>query len=89
MAHQYIYVMKNLRKAFALRHPESIADKRILLLDDVFTTGTTVNECAKALRKAGSSDVFALTLARTMDASSVPDRLRAQQARQALGLLGG
>ena len=81
--------LKNLRGAFALRHPESIAGKRILLIDDVFTTGTTVNECAKALRKAGSSDVFALTLARTMNTNVVPDRIRAQQARQTLGLLGG
>ena len=81
--------LKNLRRAFSLRHPESIAGRRILLIDDVFTTGTTVNECAKALRKAGASDVFALTLARTVDANIVPDRILAQQARQTLGLLGG
>jgi competence protein ComFC len=38
----------------------------VLLVDDVLTTGTTVNECAKALRKAGSSDVYVVTLARTL-----------------------
>lgn len=81
--------LKNLRGAFALRHPESIAGKRILLIDDVFTTGTTVNECAKTLRKAGSGDVFVLTLGRTVEASTVPDRVLARQARHALGLLGG
>ncbi len=81
--------LKNLRGAFALRDSQSIAGKRILLIDDVFTTGATVNECAKTLRKAGSGDVFALTLARTMDAGLVPDRIMAQRAGPALGLLGG
>lgn len=69
---------KNLRRAFAVRHPEAIANRRILLIDDVFTTGTTVNECAKALRRAGSADVFALTLSRTVDIDIVPDRILAQ-----------
>lgn len=81
--------LKNLRGAFALRDSASIAGKRILLIDDVFTTGTTVNECAKTLRKAGSGDVFVLTLARTVEACTVPDRILARQARHALGLLGG
>lgn len=81
--------LKNLRGAFAVRHPESIAGKRILLIDDVFTTGTTVNECAKTLRKAGSGDVYVLTLARTVEAGLVPDRILAEQSRHALGLLGG
>ena len=70
---------KNLRRAFAVRHPEAIVNKRVLLVDDVFTTGTTVNECAKALRKAGSADVFVLTLGRTVGADIVPDRIMAQR----------
>ena len=70
---------KNLRRAFAVRHPDAIVKKRILLIDDVFTTGTTVNECAKALRRAGSADVFALTLGRTMDPTMIPDRILAQR----------
>jgi len=73
--------LKNLRHAFAVPHPESVTDKRILLIDDVFTTGATVNQCAKALRKAGSGDVFPLTLCRTIDTSHVPDRILAQRAR--------
>lgn len=56
----------NLRRSFALRQPAEVAEKRTLLVDDVFTTGTTVNECAKALRKAGSADVYVVTLARTV-----------------------
>jgi ComF family protein len=81
--------MKNLRRAFAVRHPEQVAQKRILLIDDVFTTGTTVNECAKVLRKAGAEAVFVLTLARTIESSVVPDRILAQRATGLLGVLKG
>lgn len=58
--------LKNLRKAFAVLRPLEVAGKRILLVDDVMTTGTTVNECAKVLRKAGAADVYVGTLARTL-----------------------
>lgn len=81
--------MKNLRRAFAVRRPESIAQKRILLIDDVFTTGTTTNECAKVLRSAGAEAVFVLTLARTIESSVVPDRILAQRATGLLGVLRG
>jgi len=67
--------LKNLRGAFALQYPNEIMKKRVLLIDDVFTTGTTVNECAKSLRKAGSWDVLVLTLGRTLDHDLIPDRL--------------
>ncbi len=80
--------LKNLRRAFAVRHPHAIVKKRILLIDDVFTTGTTVNECAKTLRKAGSGDVFVMTLGRTMDPTMIPDCIMAQRVRS-LELLGG
>ncbi len=66
--------LKNLRRAFQVRRPKEVAGKRVLLIDDVWTTGTTINECAKALRKAGAGDVFALTLARAVS----PDLLSAR-----------
>lgn len=72
--------LRNLRHAFSVPEPERVAGRRILLVDDVFTTGTTLNECAKALLSAGAESVDALTLARTVDASLVPDRLFAAQA---------
>ncbi len=81
--------MKNLRQAFAVRQPQSLARKRILLIDDVFTTGTTVNECAKVLRNSGAEAVFVLTLARTIESSVVPDRILAQRANGLLGVLRG
>lgn len=58
--------LKNLKRAFAVRRPQDIVGKRVLLVDDVFTTGTTVNECAKTLRKSGASAVYVCTLARTV-----------------------
>jgi len=50
--------------AFAIRHPKLVAGQRVLLIDDVFTTGATVSACAAALRDAGAQYIFVLTLAR-------------------------
>ncbi len=58
--------IKNLRRCFAVATPSIIAGKTLLVVDDVFTTGTTVNECAKTLRKAGARAVYVHTLARTV-----------------------
>jgi ComF family protein len=80
--------LQNLRGAFALRRPDSVKDRRVLLIDDVYTTGATVNECARVLRKAGSGEVFVLTLARSMEAHMVPDRILARRADPA-PLMGG
>jgi ComF family protein len=80
--------LRNLRNAFAVCRPDSVVGRRILLVDDVFTTGTTLNECAKVLLQAGAESVCALTLARTVDASLVPDRLFAVQATRSLSVLG-
>ncbi|MDI6781920.1 MAG: ComF family protein [bacterium] len=56
--------IKNIHNAFCIRQPEEFSAKRILLIDDVFTTGATSNECSRILKQAGSDDVFVLTLAR-------------------------
>lgn len=65
--------LQNLRKAFAIRAPQEVAGARILLVDDVFTTGTTASECARVLLKAGATQVGVLALARSVDAGMVPD----------------
>ncbi|GAB4116764.1 MAG: ComF family protein [Candidatus Caldatribacteriota bacterium] len=55
---------KNIFQAFSVAQPEEIKDKGILIFDDVFTTGSTVEECAKELKRAGANKVIVLTLAR-------------------------
>ena len=56
----------NIRGAFEVRHPDRITHRNIMVVDDVFTTGATINECAKTLKKAGASQVAAVTLARVL-----------------------
>jgi ComF family protein len=51
-------------KAFDVAYPGRIAGERVLLVDDVFTSGATVSSCAKRLLEAGAAEVFVLTLAR-------------------------
>ncbi len=55
---------QNLAGAFHVPDKSPIKDKKILLIDDVFTTGTTTNECAKVLLKNGAKQIEVLTLAR-------------------------
>lgn len=54
----------NVKDAFNVRKPEQVRDKKIVLIDDVMTTGATLDECASELYKAGARDVFAITCAR-------------------------
>lgn len=56
---------KNVKNAFAVSNPEEIAGKRVLLVDDVITTGATVSECALALGRAEALQVFAVAFAQT------------------------
>lgn len=54
----------NVKGAFSVGRAGSVAGKRILLLDDVMTTGSTMDECARELKKAGAEAVFAAAIAR-------------------------
>lgn len=54
----------NLRGAFAVRQPEKLRGKSILLVDDVMTTGATAGECARIMMKCGAKKVFVATVAR-------------------------
>jgi ComF family protein len=56
----------NVRGAFAMTNADEVRGRDILLVDDVLTTGTTVGECARVLRKAGAARVWVATVARVM-----------------------
>ena len=56
---------QNLKQAFSVKYPQQIKGKKVVLIDDVSTTGSTLNECAKVLNKAGAAAIYTLTLART------------------------
>jgi ComF family protein len=57
---------KNVRGAFALRRPQLVQGRSVLLIDDVYTTGTTLNECARVLRSVGAEKIWVATVARVL-----------------------
>jgi len=57
---------ENMRGAFAVTRADEVNGRQVLLVDDVYTTGTTASECARVLRRAGASQVWVATVARTL-----------------------
>jgi ComF family protein len=57
---------RNVRAAFGVRQPSDVAGRRLVIIDDVMTTGATVDECARVLKRAGAAAVGVLTLARAL-----------------------
>jgi ComF family protein len=57
---------ENIRGAFVVAKPREVKGREVLVVDDVFTTGTTVSECARILRRAGATKVYVATVARTL-----------------------
>ncbi|MBI5045958.1 MAG: ComF family protein [Candidatus Niyogibacteria bacterium] len=55
--------LENLRDSFAVPHPERISGKTAILVDDILTTGATIIECARELKKAGAKNIIALVVA--------------------------
>jgi ComF family protein len=62
---------EHLRGAFAVKNPAAISGRNILLVDDVYTTGATASECARALRKAKAASVWVAVIARTQRVSDL------------------
>jgi predicted amidophosphoribosyltransferase len=54
---------RNVSGAFRVRHPDTVDDKIVLLVDDVMTTGYTLDSCAQALLHAGAREVCGITCA--------------------------
>jgi ComF family protein len=74
---------ENLRGAFGVTGAGPISNRHVLLLDDVFTTGTTASECARVLRRAGAARVWVATVARTLkiaDVFAMPENLREESS---------
>lgn len=62
--------VRNVRGAFALRPGRNVKGKRVVVIDDVMTTGATIEECARVLRRAGAEFVGVLTFARAVRAGA-------------------
>jgi ComF family protein len=69
---------ENLRGAFRVAEPETVTGREVLLVDDVYTTGATVSECARVLRRAGATKVWVATVARTLKVSAQLVEIRSE-----------
>jgi len=67
---------ENLRGAFRVAQPEAVSGREVLVVDDVYTTGATVSECARVLRRAGATKVWVATVARTLKLSAQQVEIR-------------
>jgi len=76
--------LANLRGAF--RASDKARGKNILLVDDVFTTGTTVSECARVLRRAGAEKVWVATVARVLKSEVTFARTEVEGGEQAFAM---
>lgn len=55
---------ENIKNAFAVMDFEKIKGKKVILIDDIYTTGSTVNECSKVLKQAGAKEICVVTIAK-------------------------
>ena len=58
--------VKNVKGTFSVRRPALVRGRTVLVVDDIMTTGATLGACATALREAGASRVWSVTLARSV-----------------------
>jgi ComF family protein len=59
--------LANIRGAFLVPQPDIVKGKSVILVDDIYTTGATINECARVLRRAGAIKIMGLTFARVAE----------------------
>ena len=56
--------LNNIKGAFKIQNAEKIRNKKVIIFDDIYTTGATANECAKIVKQAGVKEVSILTIAK-------------------------
>ena len=54
--------LKNVDGVYCVKNNKQIIDKKVILIDDIFTTGATINECAKVLKNAGAREIIVITI---------------------------
>jgi ComF family protein len=79
---------ENIRGAFGVADKKTITGREILLVDDVFTTGTTASECARVLLRSGASKVCVATVARTQKAEVQKISVSAAEGPETLAVAG-
>ncbi len=80
---------ENIQGAFRVLEPEQIAARPVVLVDDVFTTGTTVGECARILRRSGAARVYVATVARVLKAEAGVVEQKVEEPAGALARAAG
>lgn len=75
--------IQNMHGAFRVTAPQRIKGRTVIVVDDVMTTGTTVSECARVLKRAGADKVFAATVARTLKRVDAPGFSKATEGEEA------
>ena len=55
---------ENIKGAFQINNEARIKNKKIILIDDIYTTGSTVNECSRILKKSGAKEIIVVTIAK-------------------------
>ena len=55
---------KNIQGAYIMKNAKSLKSKKVLIIDDIYTTGSTINECSKILYEVGTNKIGALTIAK-------------------------
>ena len=56
--------LENVKDAYKIKNLRIIKNKKIILFDDIYTTGSTVNECSKILKENGAKEIIVITLAK-------------------------
>ena len=56
--------IENVKNAFFVTDTTKVKDKKVVLIDDIYTTGCTVNECSKVLKQAGAKEICVVTIAK-------------------------